>query len=752
MPVQKNDLHSLKIKLYFLIKTMNTETKQCTQCKEMINIQCFFYNHKRQQYFTKCKQCIYKIRKERRKLLKLEKEKKRKEELANMTHKTCTECKIIKELKDFGFRTKRGYHNSKCRDCVNAKDRIRLRNKTKQRRIEKYGNQFGPFYVDENHKKCSLCKQVLKIVDFPTRKCGNRIVYIARCSECIRKSDRIRGKVDRRKDPEKYKERGRKCYHKYKNDLDKLVATRIYNSQTYDRKKKYKTDITKKYILDLYAKYKNCYWCKNEINMKHTLNRISIDRIDNRQGHTKDNIVLSCHFCNKARNFSNKKDYEIFLKVLFEMVSINQKNHKPTKYWESRMASTLKKDDKKIKRTNNIGTKTIKDIYKKQNGICAISGLPMFSSTVAWFPFQPSLDRIDNSKGHTLDNVHLVCRAINTGRGKTEINEFKVWFKEFVENGKKKNTEKLKLQKDRIVKRMPDKYKINDKTRICSKCQKIQLNDNFSFSNRKNKYYPQCKKCINKQKNKRYKYNKEKNNNVYRSAIARSSKYAKLKYKKRSHIEKILISNRSKDKKYDIKCNLKEKDVLKLLQKQNNKCYWCHQPLTQKETYSFNKISLDRKCNDIPHITGNILVTCQHCNFSRNCSSMEHFQLFLDCLFEKQFTITTQYERTWFKNVYNSCINSDKQCKRENNITKEFILKLFEKQNGVCAISGLPMIPSTVAWFPFQPSLDRIDNSKGHLIDNVHLVCRAINTGRGKTEINEFKVWFKEFVENGKKK
>jgi len=52
------------------------------------------------------------------------------------------------------------------------------------------------------------------------------------------------------------------------------------------------------------------------------------------------------------------------------------------------------------------------DIYKKQNGMCAITGLPMHYTTKE-SDLSVSPDRIDNSQGYIEGNVRLVCARAN---------------------------------------------------------------------------------------------------------------------------------------------------------------------------------------------------------------------------------------------------------------------------------------------------------------------------------------------------
>ena len=60
-------------------------------------------------------------------------------------------------------------------------------------------------------------------------------------------------------------------------------------------------------------------------------------------------------------------------------------------------------------------------LFSEQMGLCAVSGLPFsleqFAGVLVKHPFAPSLDRISSRGGYTVDNVRLVCIAVNFGMG-----------------------------------------------------------------------------------------------------------------------------------------------------------------------------------------------------------------------------------------------------------------------------------------------------------------------------------------------
>ena len=51
-----------------------------------------------------------------------------------------------------------------------------------------------------------------------------------------------------------------------------------------------------------------------------------------------------------------------------------------------------------------------------RSGYCPRTGILFDMSEGRQLPFRPSLDRIDNDKGYTLDNIQVVCKIYNTAK------------------------------------------------------------------------------------------------------------------------------------------------------------------------------------------------------------------------------------------------------------------------------------------------------------------------------------------------
>ena len=75
------------------------------------------------------------------------------------------------------------------------------------------------------------------------------------------------------------------------------------------------------------------------------------------------------------------------------------------------------------------------------------------------------------------------------------------------------------------------------------------------------------------------------------------------------------------------------------------------------------------------------------------------------------------------------CLGSGKF--RKCSITIDDLLRLWDTQQGKCAISGIPMLHSYATSnnreLMCNVSIDRIDSKKDYTIDNIQLVCRNIN-------------------------
>ncbi len=69
----------------------------------------------------------------------------------------------------------------------------------------------------------------------------------------------------------------------------------------------------------------------------------------------------------------------------------------------------------------------------------------------------------------------------------------------------------------------------------------------------------------------------------------------------------------------------------------------------------------------------------------------------------------------------------------EYNLDREYLVKLWKKQQGRCAVSGIEMATESGTREnknPYRASLDRIDNSKGYVKGNVRFTTHWVNNAK----------------------
>ena len=85
-------------------------------------------------------------------------------------------------------------------------------------------------------------------------------------------------------------------------------------------------------------------------------------------------------------------------------------------------------------------------------------------------------------------------------------------------------------------------------------------------------------------------------------------------------------------------------------------------------------------------------------------------------------------------------------------LTKEFLQELWNKQKGLCALSGIPMTYELDSGRTFtNVSIDRINTNLGYTQDNIQLVCMAVNQMKSDMSLQELYMFCESIVENKKK-
>lgn len=84
--------------------------------------------------------------------------------------------------------------------------------------------------------------------------------------------------------------------------------------------------------------------------------------------------------------------------------------------------------------------------------------------------------------------------------------------------------------------------------------------------------------------------------------------------------------------------------------------------------------------------------------------------------------------------------------KKRESLSVDDLLDLLEKQDGKCALSGVELTCQLEVGKKFKTnaSIDRIEAGGPYIKDNVQLVCSALNSWRGDTDLREFVWWCKQ--------
>lgn len=88
-----------------------------------------------------------------------------------------------------------------------------------------------------------------------------------------------------------------------------------------------------------------------------------------------------------------------------------------------------------------------------------------------------------------------------------------------------------------------------------------------------------------------------------------------------------------------------------------------------------------------------------------------------------------------------------KKSKDRLSISLDFLETLWEKQQGLCALSGHPMTHVRGSGRVMtNVSIDRIDSYRGYEEDNIQLVCHIVNLMKQQLTVDELKMWCRRIL------
>lgn len=275
-------------------------------------------------------------------------------------------------------------------------------------------------------KKCSgKCEKILDISQFHTDNKNTDGLHSS-CKLCHNESQRL------------------------SNSKYSCAINKIFNDCKQNAKKRdIKFAITSADIDELYKKQNgkcamtgiqmtNNYITNRKEGDPHIINQtnISIDRIHNFRGYTKNNIQLVCAVVNRIKHDMNPFELMFFVitvgnhsirKKAMQLNLIQEQQINLTNEMSKRIEQKYKYTCSNAEKRNlnvKIRQEDINQLYIKQNGKCAITGQILTCNKSLC---DLSIDRINSNKHYTNNNLQLVLDSANQRKSDFSNNELEHW-------------------------------------------------------------------------------------------------------------------------------------------------------------------------------------------------------------------------------------------------------------------------------------------------------------------------------------
>ena len=158
---------------------------------------------------------------------------------------------------------------------------------------------------------------------------------------------------------------------------------------------------------------------------------------------TNDDTLVYCRICKKHlpidrfysdKLVSGKKTPRSKCKTCTQ-ISARELNSSNYRQFLNKLHSSSKHVRVKAGFSWEIQAGDLIDLWEAQNGRCAATGLVMthHRDGSGHKDFNASLDRINPRIGYTVDNIRLVCYAVNIMKHKMDEGEFYFWVKSVYE-------------------------------------------------------------------------------------------------------------------------------------------------------------------------------------------------------------------------------------------------------------------------------------------------------------------------------
>lgn len=449
-------------------------SRTCKSCKQSLP-ETEFHSRNGKVSVRKCKRCVSQMLKDKR----------------NRFRETCISCGVVKSYDC--FRKERFESDPKmCKSC-----------------------ELRQHYVEE--QKCDTCEKLLSAKSF-ARNFTLKTGYLPTCKPCTQRKQHEEKKLSAKtfvsekfcngckrtlpresynasntsKDGLLY--RCKTCFNSLTRRLKKAVAAAKRTSEKRGKAdaSRGQFDLTYEILLRKYHEQKGrCYISGiSMVTDTNHLYTISVERIDNSKGETDDNVVLACHCFNHKAHMSREKFYFLAYHQDQPMSDDELKYELSQKGIFEKMASACHTMDRARGLTSDMTVEALRQKFVDQRGLCAYSGIRMqVGSNLG--AFQASIERVDRTKPHTVENVVLIILGLNIGGSINLTPEIVKSWRCFPDVPEKFDCDVLRAKWDEELKLIRASYR-ND--RICSSCRCSKSWIKFTCG-QEGTFYVKCYEC-----------------------------------------------------------------------------------------------------------------------------------------------------------------------------------------------------------------------------------------------------------------
>jgi hypothetical protein len=205
-----------------------------------------------------------------------------------------------------------------------------------------------------------------------------------------------------------------------------------------------------------------------------------------------------------------------------------------------------------------------------------------------------------------------------------------------------------------------------------------------------------------------------------------------------------------------IKLEVDRDYIFKLYDKQDGKCAISGLSMVHRAG-ELDSISIDRVDSGKGYVPDNVQLVCQFINLGKHIKSDKSAREFIKVLCDEQVQFNNRQEqkfkrsqKIWTEKTPANFMRNKFLCMKprisDECITYQYLLDLYDTQNGKCALSGIKM--THIIGDHTSISIDRIDSKVGYLAGNVQLVCQFINLGKRSHSNSEVLEWLKTLRES----